>query len=71
MHFDEELPNASPGDRTDEGFRKGNRPMRCVVCQTPTQWFHERICLYFCSRECCEKYRDQQQVDRARLDGPS
>jgi len=70
MHFDEEFPNASPGDRTDEGFRKGNRQMRCIVCQTTTHWFHEMICLYFCSRECYEQYLEQQKIEGPFIDGP-
>ncbi len=60
MLFDEEYPHVPCGFRTEDGFRKGKRQMRCIVCQSPTPWFHEVICLYF----CCREHRDEHLLQR-------
>jgi hypothetical protein len=57
MRFEEQHPDAFHHFTTEDGFMKGSgRPAECVCCEDPTTWFHKAAGLYFCCRECFERY---------------
>lgn len=57
MTFEEEYPKAFPHFTTPDGFLKGSGYLsECVHCDRPTNWFEKTLGLYFCSRECHERY---------------
>jgi len=57
MKFEEEHPDAFVHFTTTDGFMKGSGPRsECVCCEGPTTWFHKAAGLYFCSRECYQRY---------------
>lgn len=57
MKLDEEYPKAFTHFATPDGFMKGSgQKDECAYCEAPTAWFHKSLGLYFCSRECYERF---------------
>ena len=57
MKLEEEHPNAFVHFVTDDGFMRGSGQIsECVCCEGPTKWFHKALGLYFCSRECHQRF---------------
>ena len=64
MTFEEQNPKAFVHFTTDDGFMKGSGPPdECAYCEGGTVWFHKALGLYFCSRECHERYRASRAID--------